>query len=93
MVAAQSSGEHVTKCGLATAARSIEQQQWSKLTTVCPSTHTYTYILYIHTHIQTLDNKHNSQAQGLNWRHRWLLGGKRTVDISDEQTDRFFNET
>ena len=34
--------------------------------------------------LSTLDNVHNSQAQGLNlWRGR-LLGGKRTVDINDE---------
>ena len=44
---------------------------------------------YIHTYIQTLDNAHNSQAQGLNLRHTWSLGGRRTVDINDEQTDGF----
>ena len=29
----------------------------------------------------------SSQAQGLNLRFGWSLGGKRTVDIDDEQTD------
>jgi len=46
---------------------------------------------YIHTYIQTLDNAHNSQVQGLNlWRS---LGGKTTVDINDEQTYGFLDET
>jgi len=44
------------------------------------------------TYIQTLDNAHNSQAQGFNLRRRRLLGGKRTVDINDEQTDGFSDE-
>jgi len=35
---------------------------------------------------QTLDNTHNSQVQGLNLRRGWSLGGKRRVDINDEQT-------
>ena len=35
---------------------------------------------------QTLDDTHNSQAQGLNLRRGWSLGGKRRVDINDEQT-------
>jgi len=47
---------------------------------------------YIHTYIQTLDNAHNSQAQGLNLRCGWLLGGKRRVDINDEQMDGFLDE-
>jgi len=44
------------------------------------------------TYIQTLDNAHNSQAQGFNLRRRRSLGGKRTVDINDEQTDGFLDE-
>ena len=47
---------------------------------------------YIHTHIQPLDNAHNSQAQGLNLRRGRSLGGKRTVDIKNEQTDWFLDE-
>jgi len=47
---------------------------------------------YIHTHIQPLDNAHNSQAQGLNLRRGRSLGGKRTVHINDEQTDGFLDE-
>jgi len=35
---------------------------------------------------------HNSQAQGLNLRNEWSLGGKSTVDINDEQTDGFLDE-
>ena len=51
----------------------------------------YTYIhTYIHT--KTLDNAHNSQAQGSNLRRRRSLGGKRTVDINDVQTDGFLDE-
>ena len=46
----------------------------------------------IHTYIQTLDSAHNSQAQGLNLRRRRSLGGKRTVDINDEQTNGFLDE-
>jgi len=42
---------------------------------------------YIHTYIRTLDNAHNSQAQRLNLRRWQWLGGKRTLDINDEQTD------
>ena len=45
-----------------------------------------------HTYMQTLDNAHNSQAQGLNVRRGRSIGGKRTVDINDEQTDGFLNE-
>ena len=46
----------------------------------------------MHTYIGTLDNVHNSQAQGLNLRRVWSLGGKMTVDINDEQTDGFLDE-
>jgi len=42
--------------------------------------------------MQTLDNAHNSQAQGLNPRRVRSLGGKRTVDINNEQTDVFFKK-
>jgi len=35
---------------------------------------------------QRLDSTHSSQAQGLNLRRGWSLGGKRRVDITDEQT-------
>jgi len=42
--------------------------------------------LQIHTYIQTLDNAHCSQAQGLNLRRGRSLGGKTTVDVNDEQT-------
>ena len=52
-----------------------------------PRKHIPTYIL-----IPTLDNAHNSQAQGLNLMRRRSLGGKRTVDINDEQTDGFLDE-
>jgi len=56
-------------------------------------THTcYIHRAYIHTYIQTLDNAHNSQAQGLNLRRGRSLAGKRTVDINDEQTYGFLNE-
>ena len=37
-------------------------------------------------YIRTLDNMHNSQVQGLNLEHGRLLGGKKTVDVNDEQT-------
>jgi len=37
-------------------------------------------------YIQTLDNAHNSQVQGLS------LGDKRSVDINDEQTDGILDE-
>ena len=48
---------------------------------------------HIHTYIRTLDNAHNSQVQqSLNLRRRRALGGKRTVDINDEQTDGFLDE-
>jgi len=46
----------------------------------------------IHTYIRTLDNVHNSQAQGLNLRSGRLLRGKRTVDIYAEQMDGFLDE-
>ena len=46
----------------------------------------------IHAYIQTLDNAHNSEAQGLNLRRGRSLGGSRTVDINDEQTDGFLDE-
>ena len=49
--------------------------------------HTHT-----HTYMQTLDNAHNSQAQGLNPRRVRSLGGKRTVDINNEQTDVFLKK-
>ena len=45
-----------------------------------------------HTYILTLDNAHNSQAQGLNLRRGRSLGGKRTVDINDKQTDGCLDE-
>ena len=48
--------------------------------------HTYIHT-YMRTYIRTLDNAHNSQAQRLNLRRWQSLGGKRTVDINDEQTD------
>ena len=41
-------------------------------------------IVYIH---NALDNVHKNQAQGSNLRSGRSLGGKRTVDINDEQTD------
>ena len=47
--------------------------------------------LYIHAYIQTLDNAHSSQAEGSNLRLGRSLGGKRTVDINDEQTGGFLN--
>jgi len=47
---------------------------------------------YRHTYIQTLDDAHNSQAQGLNLTRGRSLGGKRTVDIDDEQTDGLLDE-
>jgi len=45
-------------------------------------------LTYIHT------DKHlmNSQAEGSNLRCGWSLGGKRTVDINDKQTDEFLDE-
>ena len=43
---------------------------------------------YIH-YIQTLDNAHNSQAQGLKLRRGRSLGDRRRVDINDEQTGGF----
>ena len=46
----------------------------------------------IHAYIQTLDNAHSSQARGLNLRRGRSLGGKRTVDINDEQRDEFLDE-
>jgi len=46
----------------------------------------------MHTYIHTLDNAHNSQAQGLNLRRGRSLGSKRTVDINDERTDGFLDE-
>ena len=53
----------------------------------------YIHTHYIHTYIQTLDNTHNSQAQGLNLRRGRSLGGKRTVDINDKRTDGLLEET
>ena len=47
---------------------------------------------HIHTYIHTLDNAHNSQAQGLNLRRGRSLGSKRTVGINDERTDGFLDE-
>jgi len=35
---------------------------------------------------------HKSQVQGLNLRRGQSLGGKRTVDINDEQRDGFLDE-
>jgi len=43
-------------------------------------------------YIQTLGKAHNSQVQGLNLRCEQSLGGKRTVDINDEQRDGFLDE-
>ena len=43
-------------------------------------------------YIQTLGKAHNSQVQGLNLRCQQSLGGKRTVDINDEQRDGFLDE-
>ena len=39
----------------------------------------------MYTYIHTLDNAHNSQAQGLNLRRRRSLCGKRIEDINDSQ--------
>jgi len=36
--------------------------------------------------------KNNNNAQGLNLMRGRSLGGSRTADINDEQTDRFLNE-
>jgi len=47
---------------------------------------------YAYMYLRTLDNAHNSQAQGLNLRRGRSLGDKRTVDIDDEQTDGFLDE-
>ena len=47
---------------------------------MCGDLFTYMHTYTVHT------NAHNSQAQGLNLRRRRSLGGKRTVDINDEQT-------
>jgi len=46
----------------------------------------------LHAYIQTPDNAHSSQVQGLNLRRGRSLGGRRTVDINDEQTDGFVDE-
>jgi len=46
------------------------------------NTHTYKHLI-THAH---------SQAQGLNLRRGRSLGGKRTVDMNDEQTDGFLDK-
>ena len=46
----------------------------------------------LHAYIQTPDNARSSQVQGLNLRRGRSLGGSRTVDINDEQTDGFVDE-
>jgi len=45
---------------------------------------------YSTVHIHTYDNAYHSQAQGLNLRRGRSLGGERTVDMNDEQTDVVF---
>ena len=45
--------------------------------------------VHIHTHEHLITHAH-SQAQGLNLRRGRSLGGKRTVDMNDEQTDVVF---
>ena len=54
--------------------------------------HRFGYIMQLHTYIRTLDNAHNSQAQGFNLRRGRSLGGKKTVDINYEQTDGILDE-
>jgi len=46
----------------------------------------------MHTYIHTFNNANNSQTQGLKLRRGRSLGGKRTVDINDEQTNGFLDE-
>jgi len=45
--------------------------------------------VHIHTYKHLITHAH-SQAQGLNLRRGRSLGGERTVDMNDEQTDVVF---